>query len=51
MGFSRYTAGWLSTRRTLYKGYSLVDVLQPCIAFNHVNTFKWYGERFMEDFR
>jgi 2-oxoglutarate/2-oxoacid ferredoxin oxidoreductase subunit beta len=28
----------------LHKGYSLVDILQPCITFNHVNTFKWYKE-------
>jgi 2-oxoglutarate ferredoxin oxidoreductase subunit beta len=28
-----------------YKGYALVDVLQPCVAFNRVNTFKWYKER------
>lgn len=28
-----------------YNGYALIDVLQPCIAFNHVNTFKWYKDR------
>jgi len=28
----------------LHKGYSLVDILQPCVTFNHVNTFKWYKE-------
>lgn len=28
-----------------YKGFSLVDVLQPCISFNRVNTFKWYKDR------
>lgn len=28
-----------------YKGYALVDVLQPCVAFNKVNTFKWYKDR------
>lgn len=27
-----------------HKGYSLVDILQPCVTFNHVNTFKWYKE-------
>jgi len=27
------------------KGFSLLDVLQPCISFNKVNTFKWYKER------
>jgi 2-oxoglutarate ferredoxin oxidoreductase subunit beta len=28
-----------------YKGYALIDVLQPCVAFNKVNTFKWYKDR------
>ncbi len=28
-----------------HKGYALIDVLQPCISFNDVNTFKWYKER------
>ena len=27
------------------KGYSLIDVLQPCISFNKVNTNKWYKDR------
>ena len=26
-------------------GFSLIDILQPCITFNKVNTFKWYQER------
>ncbi len=29
----------------LYKGYSLVDILQPCVSFNKVNTFAYYKER------
>lgn len=28
-----------------YKGFSLVDILQPCVSFNKINTFKWYKER------
>jgi 2-oxoglutarate ferredoxin oxidoreductase subunit beta len=28
-----------------HKGFSLIDVLQPCISFNRVNTFKWYRDR------
>jgi len=28
-----------------YKGYALIDVLQPCVVFNHVNTFGWYKKR------
>ncbi len=31
-----------------YKGYALVDILQPCISFNKVNTFAWYNERVYE---
>ncbi|SNS11162.1 2-oxoglutarate ferredoxin oxidoreductase subunit beta [Anaerovirgula multivorans] len=28
-----------------HKGYALVDILQPCVIFNQVNTFKWYKDR------
>lgn len=28
-----------------HKGFSMVDILQPCVSFNKVNTFKWYKER------
>ena len=28
-----------------HKGFSLVDVLQPCVSFNKLNTFSWYSER------
>lgn len=28
-----------------HKGYALVDIFQPCVSFNHVNTFKWYKDR------
>jgi len=27
------------------KGFSLVDVLQPCVTFDRVHTFRWYEER------
>ncbi len=26
-------------------GFSLIDVLQPCVSFNKINTYKWYQER------
>ena len=26
-------------------GFSFIDILQPCITFNKVNTLKWYQER------
>ncbi|RMF90411.1 MAG: 2-oxoacid:ferredoxin oxidoreductase subunit beta [Methanobacteriota archaeon] len=28
-----------------HKGFSLVDILQPCVTFNRLNTFQWYRER------
>ncbi len=28
-----------------HKGFSLVDILQPCVSFNKINTFQWYKER------
>ncbi len=31
-----------------HRGLSLVDVLQPCVSFNKVNTFAWYKERCYE---
>jgi len=32
-------------RAVEHKGLSLVDILQPCVTLNHLNTFKWYSER------
>lgn len=28
-----------------HKGYALLDVMQPCVVFNKINTFKWYKDR------
>lgn len=28
-----------------HKGFALIDILQPCVSFNRVNTFKWYKDR------
>ncbi|MDH4163687.1 MAG: 2-oxoacid:ferredoxin oxidoreductase subunit beta [Nitrospirota bacterium] len=28
-----------------HKGFALVDILQPCVSFNKVNTFEWYRQR------
>ncbi|MBM4236360.1 MAG: 2-oxoacid:ferredoxin oxidoreductase subunit beta [Firmicutes bacterium] len=28
-----------------FPGYALVDILQPCISFNKVNTYGWYKKR------
>lgn len=29
----------------LHKGFSLVDIFQPCVSFNKVNTHEWYRQR------
>lgn len=31
-----------------YPGYALVDILQPCVSFNKVNTFAYYNQRVYE---
>ncbi len=28
-----------------HKGLALVDILQPCVSFNKLNTYKWYKDR------
>jgi 2-oxoglutarate ferredoxin oxidoreductase subunit beta len=27
------------------KGFSFIDILQPCVSFNRINTFQWYNSR------
>jgi len=27
-----------------HKGFALIDIMQPCVSFNKVNTFGWYKE-------
>jgi len=29
----------------LFKGTAVVDILQPCVTFNKVNSYQWYRER------
>jgi len=31
-----------------HRGFSLIDILQPCVTFNKVNTFTWYKTRCRE---
>ena len=31
-------------RAIQHRGYALVDILQPCVSFNKVNTFTWFKE-------
>ncbi len=28
-----------------HHGFALIDILQPCVSFNHINTFQWYKQR------
>lgn len=28
----------------LHKGFALIDVFQPCVIFNKINTYKWFKE-------
>jgi len=28
-----------------HEGFSIVDILQPCVTFNKINTFQWYRSR------
>jgi len=27
-----------------HKGYSLIDIFQPCVSFNKINNFKWFKD-------
>ncbi len=35
----------------LHKGLSVVDIYQPCVSFNKLNTFKWFKDHiyYLED--
>lgn len=28
-----------------HRGFSFIDVFQPCVSFNHLNTYAWFYER------
>jgi 2-oxoglutarate ferredoxin oxidoreductase subunit beta len=28
-----------------HNGFALLDILQPCVTFNRINTFQWYKQR------
>ena len=40
----REQTGQILRRAIEHKGYALVDVFQPCVSFNKVNTAKWFEE-------
>lgn len=35
----------LMTEAIHHSGFALVDILQPCVSFNKINTFQWYQQR------
>lgn len=39
-----HLAGLIKTGIT-FKGFALIDILQPCVSFNFKNTYAWYKER------
>jgi 2-oxoglutarate ferredoxin oxidoreductase subunit beta len=50
------SADWEQTKEimkqaVLHRGFSLVDIFQPCISFNKVNTAQWYKDNsyYLED--
>ncbi|MBN1347987.1 2-oxoacid:ferredoxin oxidoreductase subunit beta [candidate division KSB1 bacterium] len=36
---------WLIEQALQHRGFSLVDVFQPCVSFNRINTYEWYSKR------
>ena len=34
-----------------HRGFALVDIFQPCVAFNKINTYQWFKEKtyYLED--
>lgn len=46
-GFAGETANlkYLIKEAMKHKGFSLVDILQPCVTFNKINTYEWYRQR------
>lgn len=46
-GFSGETAhlSKLIQAAIKHRGFSLIDILQPCVSFNRINTFGWYKKR------
>lgn len=41
---SEYLSG-LIVAGVKHRGFSLIDVLQPCVTFNKKNTYEWYSQR------
>jgi 2-oxoglutarate ferredoxin oxidoreductase subunit beta len=47
VGHTEHLAG-LTQEAIASPGLSLVDILQPCVSFNKINTFAWYKKRCYE---
>jgi 2-oxoglutarate ferredoxin oxidoreductase subunit beta len=43
-GMIEHLAGVIE-KAIAHEGFALIDVLQPCVSFNKVNTFAWYKKR------
>lgn len=35
----------LIVQGVMHKGFSYIDVYQPCVTFNHENTYQWFRDR------
>jgi 2-oxoglutarate ferredoxin oxidoreductase subunit beta len=46
-GLPEHLAG-LIAQAIKHRGTALVDIFQPCVSFNKVNTFQWYKEHCYE---
>ncbi|MBL8024131.1 MAG: 2-oxoacid:ferredoxin oxidoreductase subunit beta [Elusimicrobia bacterium] len=46
-GFSGDSSGLaeIMTQAIAHKGFSLIDVLSPCVTYNKMNTYAWFRER------
>lgn len=49
-GFAGDTPGLtqLLTAAISHKGFSVVDIFQPCVTFDKVHTYQWYRQRLYE---
>lgn len=35
----------LITEGIKHRGFALIDIFQPCVTFNHINTYQWFREK------
>ena len=46
-GMAEHLTG-LYKQALTHRGFALLEVLQPCVTFNRVNTYQWYQDRVYE---